>query len=82
MRRVAFAFRAATARRPDADETGILVEMFEEQLDVFEQSPEDALRLLSVGESPRDEAIDPAELASWTTVASMILCLDEAITRQ
>ena len=79
--RAAFAFRAATARRPDAEETRILVEMFEAQLDVFEQSPEDALRLLSVGESPRDESLDPAELGSWTTVASMILCLDEAITR-
>ena len=35
-----------------------------------------------VGESPRDERLDAAELAAWTTVASMILNLDETITKQ
>ncbi|REJ94246.1 MAG: DUF1553 domain-containing protein [Planctomycetota bacterium] len=79
--KVTFAFRAATARYPDADETAILIEQFEAQTQTFNQNPGDALRLLSVGESPRNESLDPAELAAWTTVASMILCLDETVTR-
>ena len=34
------------------------------------------------GESPRDKTIDSAELAAYTTAASVILNLDEVITRQ
>ena len=41
-----------------------------------------AVKLLGVGESPRDRRLDPAELAAWTTVASVILNLDETITKQ
>ena len=36
---------------------------------------------LAVGESPRDEELDPAELAAWTMVASVILNLDETVTK-
>ena len=36
----------------------------------------------TVGESPRDERLDAAELAAWTTVATAILNLDETITKQ
>ena len=42
---------------------------------------EAAKKLLSVGESPRDEKLDPSELAAWTTVASTILTLDEVVTK-
>ena len=41
-----------------------------------------ALKLLSVGESPRDEKLDAAELAAWTMVASVILNLDETVTKR
>jgi len=41
-----------------------------------------AEKLLAAGESPRDQAIDAAELAAYTTAASVILNLDEVITRQ
>ena len=42
---------------------------------------EQASRLLSIGASPRDGRLDVGELAAWTVVASMILNLDETITR-
>ena len=41
-----------------------------------------ALKLLSVGESPRDKQLDVAELAAWTTVTSVIFNLDETLTKQ
>jgi hypothetical protein len=41
-----------------------------------------AEKLLSAGESPRDQSIGAAELAAYTTAASVILNLDEVITRQ
>ncbi len=79
--RIAFAFRLATARRPSAKEVEILSRVFNRQLNVYRQDPKAALRLLGVGEAPRDERLPAAELAAWTVVASVILNLDETITK-
>ena len=53
-----------------------------EQLASFQRSPRAALELLGVGESNYDKRFDPSELAAWTTVASVILNLDETITKE
>jgi hypothetical protein len=79
--RITFAFRLATARPPTGREQEILLGLFEKQLRRFQADPGLALALLGTGESGRNEALDPAELAAWTSVASMILNLDETITR-
>ena len=76
-----FAFRTATARRPAIAEAKILLDVFREQKVVFENDRTAAVALLSVGESKRDESIDSAELAALTTIVSMILSLDETITK-
>jgi Protein of unknown function (DUF1553) len=79
--RIALAFRLATARRPDAKEVEVLRRVFHRQLDRFRKDTKAALRLLGVGESPRDERLPAADLAAWTAVASVILNLDETITK-
>ena len=79
--RITFAFRAATARRPTEDEARILLDVFDRQRADFAETPEEARQLLSVGQSPRDESLDAVELAAWTTVANMILCLHETLER-
>ena len=79
--RVAFAFRLATARMPSENETKSLVTLFEKQRARFASAPEQATALLSIGESPRNEKLDAAELAAWTSVASTILNLDETVTK-
>ena len=43
--------------------------------------PQAATELLAVGISPRNESIDPAELAAWTATARAVLNLREAIGR-
>jgi hypothetical protein len=48
----------------------------------FRADAEAAKQLLAVGESKRDEALDPAEHAAWTMVANLILNLDETITKE
>ena len=48
----------------------------------FGQNPQAATKLLGVGESARDKRLNPSELAAWTTVASVILNLDETVTKQ
>ena len=80
--RVNFAFRLATDRRPSPNERAILVDTFKAQLADFRVQRESTTKLLSVGASTYDPHINKAELAAWTTVASMILNLDETITKE
>ncbi len=79
--KLAFAFRLATARQPRARELAVLRKVLDRQLAVYGKDHAAALKLLSVGESPRNEKLDIAELAAWTTVASVILNLDETVTK-
>jgi hypothetical protein len=79
--RITYAFRLATARTPQPTEIAVLREAFEKRLASFGKDREAALQLLASGESPRYAALDVSELAAWTAVASMILNLDETITK-
>ena len=79
--RIHFALRLAAARQPEPDEAEILLGIFEKQLAVYRHDKKAAEKLLCVGESRRDASLDPAEHAAWTTVASVILNMDETITK-
>ena len=81
-RRLEYAFRLATSRRPTGDETGVLRQLLRGRLAEFRKDPAAAKKLVGVGESERDARLDPRELAAWTTVASVIFNLDETITKQ
>ena len=80
--RIRMAFRVATARHPTAEETRILVEGFYHHRESYRRDPEAALRLVREGESPRDESIEVSELAAYTTISSLILNLDETLTKE
>jgi hypothetical protein len=60
----------------------LLLAGFERHLAHFRNDLAAADELTSVGEYPRDEAVDVAELAAYTATASVILNLDEALTRK
>ena len=79
--RVAYAFQLATCRRPKPAEIDVLISALHRQQDRFHRNPAAAVSLLSVGESPRDATIEPSTLAAWTIVMSMILNLDETISK-
>jgi hypothetical protein len=80
--RVAYAFRLATARKPTGKEIDVLRELLNGRRDSYHKDRQAALKLLGVGESQRDRRLDPVEHAAWTTMASVILNLDETITKQ
>jgi hypothetical protein len=80
--RVAYAFRLVTARRPAEDESRVLLASYHRSRDKFQTSRESAMRFLSQGESPRNEKLDAANLAAYASVASLILNLDETITKE
>jgi hypothetical protein len=76
-----FAFERVTARPPSDEEAEVLLAEFNKQRDSFAKEPDAATALLTVGESPRDEKLDPVAHAAWTNVALVILNLDEAVCR-
>ncbi len=79
--RLALAFELALARPPEETESAALRAVLDEQLAWYAENKDAAQALLGVGESARDESLDEVELAAWATVASVILNLDETITR-
>jgi hypothetical protein len=80
--RIGYGYRLATAHHLDAAEEEILLGSYRHYRDNYETDRQAALDLVKQGESPRNEALDLAELASYTTVASLILNLDETITKE
>jgi hypothetical protein len=80
--RLARAFRRVVSRSPTAREHGVLRAFLADERARFQAAPEDAAALLAVGESRFDASLDPAELAAWTSLCSLLLNLDEAITRR
>ena len=79
--RVTFAFRSVVARQPNATELQSLTTLLTEYLSEFRKSPDAATRLLSAGESPRNEQLDANELAAWTMVTHLLLNLSESVTK-
>jgi hypothetical protein len=72
-------FRNLIGRLPDAVENGILARLFDEQRTVFAVRPDDARRLLAVGESRADEALPVIEVAAMTMVVNAIMNFDEFV---
>jgi hypothetical protein len=76
-----FAFLVALSRKPEPKEIEILRRLFDASHQEFKQEKQQAEGLLSVGQVPRDDELDPSRLAAWTTVARAILNMNETITR-
>ena len=79
--RIEFAFEEALARLPNKREIEIASACMNDEYERFRRTPNAAQSYLRVGETARDESIDPIEHAAWTTVASLILNLSESITK-
>jgi hypothetical protein len=69
--------------RPPADaERRVLQGIYQQALSRFRGDPKAAARFLAAGRAPRAVGLDPPELAAWSVVASLLLNLDEAITKE
>ena len=80
--RLTLAFRLATSRLPQPHELQILVAGWQAHRDRFAKHPDDAAKMTQIGELKRPDNLDPVELAAYTTVAGLILNLDETITKE
>jgi hypothetical protein len=82
--RLTYMFQRATARRPNSKEAEVLARNLQYHLDYFATGG-DAARALSYldqGDSKPDASLEPRELAAYAAVASLILNLDEVITKE
>ncbi len=79
--RVARAWLQAVGRTPTADETTVVSTVLEAARQRFQGDPAAAEQFLVVAGGPVPEEIDRPMLAAWTTVASLILNLDETISK-
>jgi hypothetical protein len=79
--RLTLLHRLVCGRRPTERELGLLSSALAELQTSFRAEPEAARRLMAVGESPHDPALDAVELAAYASLANAVLGTDEAITR-
>ena len=79
--RLAWGFRTATARQPSAAEQGILNQSLTVQLAKFNADTDAAKQVIATGDSKPAPDLNPSELAAYTLVASLILNLDECLTK-
>lgn len=80
--RLKYMFRRATCRLPEPRELKALQSALFRYERRFQEDPDAARAFLSVGELPMKDGIDPQRLAALTAVASVILNLDETITKE
>jgi hypothetical protein len=76
------AFRLATARKPVAGEKKVLTQSLARLREQYAADKPAADKLLTVGEFKRNEKLDPINHAAVTGLCSLILNLDEAISRE
>ena len=79
--RLQMAVRFVLVRDADPAELNWLRELLESAEDEYAGQSDAATRLLAVGNSPSDSRLSAEEVASWTTVMSVLLNLDETISK-
>ncbi len=80
--RIGQIFLSLLAREPFEKETDLLLAALERSRSQFEQNPQLAIDLVSVGDSKISKTRNPSELASWTALALAVLNLDETLTKE
>ena len=80
--RIRFLFQTATSRQPKQRELQILANGFVYHLNRYRDNPMQAKKLVESGESTPRPELNASELAAYTTIGSLILNLDEVITKQ
>lgn len=75
-------FRLCLTRQPNDAELQRLVQMHDEALKVYKADPKAATDLATNPLGPVPTGADVADLAAWTTVANVLLNLDETLMKR
>jgi hypothetical protein len=79
--RLQWAWRQAVGREATIEEIALLKQLLEKHRDHFADHQAEAEALLRVGLTERSAERNPGELAAWTSVARVLLNLNETISR-
>ena len=82
LEQIQFVFRLTTGRYPTEKEIEILQKLYQEQQKIFEADPDQAEKLLAIGEKEPDPSLPSTQVATATTVASTMLNFDDTITKR
>jgi len=74
-------FRLALSRPPRPREVSVLLGLLARHHHQYQGDPAAARALLGEGDAPSPPDLDPAELAAWTSIARVLLNLQESVTR-
>ena len=80
--RLQYGFRLIAGRMPTPAEVQVLQDDFQYHLDYFAENAGKVSPFLSQGESSSDGTLNSSELAAYAAVASLLLNLDETVTKQ
>ncbi len=80
--RLSLGFRLLLARQPKPAELAVLRTAYGRNFTDFQKDGEAAKALLAFGDFKNDTKLNPSELAAFTAVASIILNLDEVVTKE
>jgi len=79
--RIDWAFARALARKPNAQESKLLSDLYRKQIARYTKDKLAAEKLISAGDAPVPKDLDVPEMAAWTSVSRVVLNLHETITR-
>jgi hypothetical protein len=79
---IRYGFLLTTSRPPAHKEFSIIAEAHKSFVKHFCHDPAGAAKLLGTGEQPRDESLAAAEHAAMTLTASLLLNLDETLSKE
>ncbi|MFO0788546.1 MAG: PSD1 and planctomycete cytochrome C domain-containing protein [Pirellulales bacterium] len=79
--RLRWAFEECVSRTPNDAELAVLAKALGRERARYAANEEAAKKYLAAGESLRDDSIPASEHAAWSQVASLLLNLSEAVTR-
>jgi hypothetical protein len=80
--RITFGFRCVLARSPSRQELQVLQQGLEKHLADYKADGESAKKLMTEGDSKPNPKLDVQEVAAYTLTASVLMNLDEAITKE
>ena len=64
-----------------AEELGIVLNSLDELTAIYKKQPEEAAKLIAVGDTKADTSLDVSELAVWTMLTNELMNLDEVLTK-
>ncbi len=64
-----------------AEELGVVVASLNDLTAIYQQQPDEAKKLIAIGDSKPDPSLNASELAAWTMLVNELMNLDEVLTK-